>query len=421
MDFLGALRRNWSQFNPPVAPKHADALRFGVLGAAQIAPLALVLPATSHPEVVIHAIAARDKTRATAFAQKHAIPVVRDSYDEILDDPDIDAVYIPLPTGLHLEWALRALAKGKHVLLEKPATSNAHEAKMLHRHRLLSQPGSPILMEAFHSRFSPGWQQFLAVLDPPNISHAIARAMVPSYVAADTDIRFNYSLAGGAQLDLGTYPLAALRDAFAAEPEACEDAKLTPMAPPREQCDHTFYARFRFPNGGIGEIDGTMRAPKTHLSLPSIVVTHKAVPVAHDEAEPSSAPHGEADANVTKTRKVTFGNLLWPTNYHHVTVQDTFHVRDKHSGTLTREYTTSKTYKAYTFRELGRPNVAGETHWSTYRYMLEEFVNKIRNRQGSGVFVSHQDSIAQSEALDMIYQKSGLGLRPTSDRVADLI
>jgi predicted dehydrogenase len=306
---------------------------------------------------------------------------------------------------------VKALEKGKHVLLEKPATSNAEEAEILHHHRLLNHSsGGPILMEAFHSRFSPGWQQFLAVLDPPNVSHAIATAMTPSYVASDNDIRFDYSIGGGALLDLGTYPLASIRDAFGVEPEECIDAKMTPMAPPREKCDHTFYAKFRFPIGGIGEIDGTLRAAKTHLSLPTITVTHKPVP-APEEADKA----GGKGTEVTRTRKVKFCNLLWPTNYHYVTVEDKFEIRDAGSSTVKREYTKIETKKAYTFREMGR-DAAGETYWSTYRYMLEEFVNRIKGREGSGVFVSHDESIAQSRALDMIYKKSGLGLRLTSKR-----
>lgn len=83
----------------------------------------------------------------------------------LLDDPAIDAVYIPLPNGLHFEWTLKALAKGKHVLLEKPSTSNAEEAEILFRSPLLSQPNAPVLMEAFHSRFSPAFDLFRTLLD----------------------------------------------------------------------------------------------------------------------------------------------------------------------------------------------------------------------------------------------------------------
>ena len=100
-------------------------LRIGVLGAARIAPSALIRPAERVPDAVVTAVAARDPERARAFAVKHRLPVVHASYQDLLDDKDIDAVYNPLPNALHAEWTLRALEAGKHVLCEKPFTANA--------------------------------------------------------------------------------------------------------------------------------------------------------------------------------------------------------------------------------------------------------------------------------------------------------
>ncbi|KAK7750017.1 hypothetical protein SLS62_008009 [Diatrype stigma] len=387
--------------------------------------MALITPAKSHPEVIIHAVAARDKTRATAFSRKHGIPVVKNSYDEILDDPAIDAVYIPLPNGLHFEWTLKALSKGKHVLLEKPSTNNAEEADILFHHRLLfpSTTGkkTPVLMEAFHPRFTPAWRQFMAVLDPPSISHVVARAMIPSFfIPRDDDIRFDYSLGGGSLLDVGTYTVVALRDAFGTEPTKCIEARLTPMAPPRERCDHTFHAKLRFPNGGVGEVDGSLRAPNTRLSLPTITVTHK--PVAAPEEQEAGA--GE---EVTRTRRVVFHNFMFSPHYHRIDVEDKFEVTKKGeegTSTVVREFTRTESKKAYTFREVASwpsDQPPGEPHWSTYRYMLEQFVNRIKGREGSGIFISHEDSVAQARALDMIYGKSGLGLRPTCEKLSEFV
>jgi len=92
----------------------------------------------------------------------------------VVNDPSIDAVYIPLPNGLHYEWALKALAKGKHVLLEKPSVNTAAEAELLFRHPLLSKPGAPVLLEAFHYRFQPTWQYFLTLIDRPNLERVEA-------------------------------------------------------------------------------------------------------------------------------------------------------------------------------------------------------------------------------------------------------
>ena len=104
-------------------------MQIGVLGAARIAPQALIKPAKANADVVVAAVAARDVSRAQAFADKHGIRRVHGSYQALLDDPDIDAVYNPLPNGLHGKWTRAALAAGKHVLCEKPFTANAAEAR----------------------------------------------------------------------------------------------------------------------------------------------------------------------------------------------------------------------------------------------------------------------------------------------------
>jgi predicted dehydrogenase len=104
-------------------------LRIGTLGAAKIAPVALIRPARGLPEAEVVAVAARDPARAATFARKHAIPRVHDSYEALLADPEVDAVYNPLPNALHGEWTRRAMEAGKHVLCEKPLTANAAEAE----------------------------------------------------------------------------------------------------------------------------------------------------------------------------------------------------------------------------------------------------------------------------------------------------
>src|SRR5690242_7714559 len=95
-------------------------LRIGVLGAARITPNALIKPARALPEVSVTAVAARDPERAQAFAKKHGIPRTHASYGDLLADPNIDAIYNPLPNALHAEWTIAALRAGKHVLCEKP-------------------------------------------------------------------------------------------------------------------------------------------------------------------------------------------------------------------------------------------------------------------------------------------------------------
>lgn len=129
-----------------------------------IRPAAIIQPGQLHPEIIIAAVAARDQVKAKAYARKWDIPTVHTSYQALVDDPAIDAVYIPLPNGLHFEWALKSLQAGKHVLLEKPSTSNSIEAKSLFRSNLLTPEYSnneigspPILLEALHTVFHPAF------------------------------------------------------------------------------------------------------------------------------------------------------------------------------------------------------------------------------------------------------------------------
>lgn len=90
-----------------------------------------IVEKNSKDVIIIQAIAARDRTRAEAFAKKHGIPEVKDTYQQILDDPNIDAVSIPLPNSLHFEWAVRSIRAGKHVLVEKPCVNTHAEAEYL--------------------------------------------------------------------------------------------------------------------------------------------------------------------------------------------------------------------------------------------------------------------------------------------------
>jgi predicted dehydrogenase len=124
----------------------------GTLGAARITPAAPIKPARQVPEVTVTAVAARDPARARQFAARHGIAAVHDSYEALLADPDVDAVYNPLPNSLHAPWTLRAIAAGKHVLCEKPFTSNEAEAAEVAD---AARSAGLVVMEAFHYRHHP--------------------------------------------------------------------------------------------------------------------------------------------------------------------------------------------------------------------------------------------------------------------------
>jgi len=195
---------------------NAAPLRLGILGAARIAPAAVIKPARTQPRVTIRAIAARDPARARAFAAKWTIPASYDSYDALLADPAVDAVYNPLPNGLHGRWTLAALDAGKHVLCEKPFAANAEEAAVV---AARARDSGLVVMEAFHWRYHPMAARTLQLLAEGTIGTPTAmRAAVCFPLARRNDIRWQLDLAGGATMDAGCYPTHILRTFAGREP-----------------------------------------------------------------------------------------------------------------------------------------------------------------------------------------------------------
>ena len=173
-------------------------LRIGLLGAARIAPWAAVRPARHLPQVRIVAVAARDRGRAEAFARRHRIERAYEGYRAAIDDPGIDAVYNALPNGLHLRWTLAALAAGKHVLCEKPLTSNADEAAIL---QAAADAAGLVVMEAFHYRYHPLVERMRAIAtgdELGELTHVETWLCAP--IPPSSDIRYRFELAGGATM-----------------------------------------------------------------------------------------------------------------------------------------------------------------------------------------------------------------------------
>jgi predicted dehydrogenase len=228
-------------------------LRIGVLGAARIAPLAIVKPARVVEGTTVTAVAARDHARAQRFATKHGIPRVHASYTDLIDDPDVDAVYIPLPNGLHQEWTLKAIAAGKHVLCEKPFTSNEAEAR---RVADATDASDRVVMEAFHYRYHALAQRMHDIAHEGTIGEIRSvRTWLCFPLPSFRDIRYDYSLAGGASMDC-CYPVHALRLLGPGEPEVVSAKATTLRRDPR--IDRAMTAHFRFPNGATGRSDASM-------------------------------------------------------------------------------------------------------------------------------------------------------------------
>jgi predicted dehydrogenase len=221
-----------------------------VLGAAKIVPNALTKPARDVEGAEVVAVAARDRARATAFATKHGIPRVLDSYRALVEDPDVDAVYVPLPNGLHGRWTIAALEAGKHVLCEKPFTADAEEAE-----QVAAATGDRVVMEAFHWRYHPLAQRLVDIVQGGELGtvRRIETAMCFPLPKA-SDIRWNLDLAGGSLMDTGCYATHWARTLLGTEPEVT-GARAKLRSPGVDRCTQV---DLRFPGGATGLVTSAM-------------------------------------------------------------------------------------------------------------------------------------------------------------------
>ena len=192
-------------------------VRWGVLSTAHIGT-ATVIPAMQQGAYCeVTAIASRDRARGQSVAKQLGIPKSYGSYEELLADPDIDAIYIPLPNHLHVPWSIKALEAGKHVLCEKPIAPTAAEAQKLVD--AAKQYPNLKVMEAFMYRFHPQWQQARQLVRDGSIGTLRTVQSFFSYYNDDPhNIRNIAEVGGGGMLDIGCYNVSLSRFIFGAEP-----------------------------------------------------------------------------------------------------------------------------------------------------------------------------------------------------------
>ncbi|GAA4732803.1 oxidoreductase [Phytohabitans rumicis] len=238
-----------------------------MLGAARITPAALMRPARVVGGVEVGAVAARDRRRAATFGSRYGVQVVHDSYADVVADPSLDAVYIPLPNGKHAQWTLAALAAGKHVLCEKPFTANAAQAREV---AAAAERTGLVVMEAFHYRYHPVARRMLEILHSGELG-AVQRVdtalcfPLPRF----SDIRYDFGLAGGALMDAGCYAVHSLRLLSPGEP-ALKAARALTLRRDR-RIDRAMTALFDLPGGATGRIRASMWS-STLLSMRATVV-----------------------------------------------------------------------------------------------------------------------------------------------------
>ena len=229
-------------------------LRIGTFGSSRISHPALIEPSASVPEVTVAAVAARDLPRAEAFALRHGIPKAYGSYQEMLDDPDVDAIYNPLPNSLHGPWTLRAIAAGKHVLCEKPFASNADEPAQVAQ----AAAGSGlVVMEAMHYRYHPLIRRLCELVAEFGGARHL-QAWTSFAIADPGDIRYDFALGGGALMDGGCYAIDCLR-LLGGDPASVTGALADPVAADAggEVADRSMAVRLAFPGGATGWFEST--------------------------------------------------------------------------------------------------------------------------------------------------------------------
>ncbi|HEY5437163.1 MAG TPA: Gfo/Idh/MocA family oxidoreductase [Candidatus Limnocylindrales bacterium] len=333
-----------------------EPLRIGILGAATIAENAIVTPAHVTGARLV-AVAARDRARAATFAADHGVERVLDSYAEIVNDPEVEAIYNPLPNGLHAPWNLAAIAAGKHVLSEKPFASNAEEAVEV---RDAGVRAGVVVVDGFHYLYHPVTKRLHELIASGELGE-VQRVEVTMITPAPEpeNLRWSYRLAGGALMDLGCYSLHAHRvlapwlggapSLVAAR--AGERAGLPGV-------DEWVDADLVFPSGATGLARCNMAGEKLELTY--------------------RIAGSRGEAMIT--------NFIQPHLDDRIVVRTAAGERVEHMGTR-----------------------------SSYTYQLDAFAAFVRD--GIPMPTDSNDAVVTMELIDEVYRAVGLGPRPRSPRV----
>jgi D-xylose 1-dehydrogenase (NADP+, D-xylono-1,5-lactone-forming) len=227
-------------------------VRLGILSTARINRLVLA-GARASDRVEIVAVASRDRARAEAYAREQEIPRAYGSYDELLADPELDAVYISLPNSFHVEWSIRALEAGKHVLCEKPLSRRPGDVD--HAFDTADRAGR-LLMEAFMYRHNPQTARLKDLVESGAIGVLrVVRAAFSFTVSGDANIRLAADLDGGALMDVGCYCVSGTR-LLAGEPDRVFGAAVEEAG-----VDTVFAGAMRFPGEVSAQFDCGLRLP----------------------------------------------------------------------------------------------------------------------------------------------------------------
>lgn len=332
-------------------------VRLGILGAARIAPFAVLKHARNLDSIDAVAIA-EEYQRAEhlrRYAKKHGIPQTYRSFDELLANPNIDAVYVPLPISMHADWCIKAIEAGKHVLCEKPFAANAAAAeRVLHA----SDGTGLVVAEAMHFRYHPLVDRVRQIIRDGEIGDIVQiDASFSAYLPFD-DFRFHYETGGGGTIDMGCYPIGFIRAVTEEEPTVLEaEAGLHGTL-----IDRWMRARMRLPSGGDVNLFVGMRCSK----LLSVSMRIKG-----------------------SRGSIGILNFIKPEVYHRLRVRTESGVR--------------------------KERVPGG---STYEAQLAAFAKAVR--EGSQPVTTVADAVKNARVIDAVYLAAGLPVRGDESVLAEL-
>jgi predicted dehydrogenase len=324
-----------------------EPVRVGLLGASQIAPLAIIAPAGRRDDVEVVSVAARDPERAASFAAEHGIARVAATYDELISDPEIDLIYNGLPPVSHAALSVLAMKAGRHVLCEKPFAMNAAEARGMVE---VAQRTGRLCVEGFHYFYHPLFSRVIEIVRSGKLGPLIAMSGAFDVEIPDVagNIRHDLALGGGALMDLGCYPLHMLRHIAGSEPQIIS-------------------AQVRVGRPGI---DLSMEAELQFSGIPARVSCDMSAGVAIRAEFEVIGQKGRLHVN----------NPIHPYLGHQLTLL------------VNGEETTEQ--------------VDGQ---STFDHQLDAVVDEIRG--GMAVSTGGADAVANMEAIDAIYTAAGLSPR----------
>jgi D-xylose 1-dehydrogenase (NADP+, D-xylono-1,5-lactone-forming) len=236
--------------------RHEATVAWGLLSTARINDR-IIEAARESDRAEVLAVASRDASRAEAYAREHGIERSYGSYEELLADPEVEAVYISLPNSLHVEWSLRALDAGKHVLCEKPLSRHPDEVEQAFDR---AEANGLVLSEAFMWRHHPQAAKLVELVAAGTIGPLrVVRAAFSFHLAAAGDVRLDPALDGGSLMDVGCYCLSAIR-LLAGEPERLAGQQV--LGP--SGVDLSFAAALALPEGRLGHFDCGFVLPARH-------------------------------------------------------------------------------------------------------------------------------------------------------------